>query len=261
MKRKSIVCMIILTALLLSGCTNKTTQGTEQSSAVETAPHSTTDTVIPPASTDTVESTDHQENGTAQTGTAQDGTTQDGTAQDGTTQNGTAQNSTTQNSTVQNGADGATMISEEEAKQIALAHAGLKADQVTFIKSGKDREDGHIRYDVEFYTTDKKEYDYEIDPYTGEILEYDYDAEYYPQSANSTDTAAISEDEAKQIALKKVSGATTNDIREFKTDYDNSKLKYEGKIYYDHKEYEFEIDAHTGDILEWDEEQISAGNL
>ena len=247
MKRKSIFCMIILSALLLSGCTKKNTQGTEQSSAVETTPHSTTtDTVLPPASTDTVESTTHQENSTAQ---------------DGTTQNGTTQNSTTQNSTAQNGADGTTMISEEEAKQIALAHAGLKADQVTFIKSGKDREDGHIRYDVEFYTTDNKEYDYEIDPYTGEILGYDYDAEYYPQSANITDTAAISEDEAKQIALKKVSGATTNDIREFKTDYDNSKLKYEGKIYYDHKEYEFEIDAHTGDILEWDEEQISAGNL
>ena len=153
------------------------------------------------------------------------------------------------------------MISEEEAKQIALAHAGLPADQVTFIKSGTDREDGHVRYDVEFYTNDKKEYDYEIDPYTGEILEYDYDAEYYVQSSDTTDTKTITEDEAKKIALDKVPGATSEHIREFKTDYDNGKLKYEGKIYYNQKEYEFEIDAHSSTILEWDEEPIYGANF
>ena len=67
------------------------------------------------------------------------------------------------------------VITEEEAKQIALSHAGLTADQVTFIKSRKDRNDGLINYDIEFYTGDHKEYDYEIDPYTGKILEWDMD--------------------------------------------------------------------------------------
>ena len=149
-------------------------------------------------------------------------------------------------------------ISEEEAKTIALNHAGLTADQVTFIKSGMDREDGREVYDVEFYTQDQKEYDYEIDLHTGEVWNYDYDAEYYSQSADVLSGEKISEERAKQIALEKVSGATEQDIREFGLDYDNGKQTYEGKIYYNQKEYE--IDAATGEIREWDEEPIYGGN-
>ena len=77
----------------------------------------------------------------------------------------------------QNTSEGTNIISEEEAKQIALAHAGLTTEQITFIESSMDRDYGREHYDVEFYTHDQKEYDYEIDPYTGEILDVDYDAE------------------------------------------------------------------------------------
>ena len=69
------------------------------------------------------------------------------------------------------------MLSEEEAKKIALIHAELTLDQVTFIKSEVDRDDERINYEIEFYTNDQKEYDYEIDPYTGDILSYDYDVD------------------------------------------------------------------------------------
>lgn len=75
---------------------------------------------------------------------------------------------------------------------------------------------------------------------------------------NHTGTAdTISEDDAKQIALDQIPGASVQDIREFKTDYDNGKLQYEGKIYFEEKEYEFEIDAYTGTILEWDVDSIN----
>ncbi len=70
-------------------------------------------------------------------------------------------------------------ISEEEAQNIALSHAGLTAEQVTFIKSDLDMEDGKQTYDVEFYTEEGKEFDYEIDSTSGEILDFDYDAEYH----------------------------------------------------------------------------------
>ena len=66
-------------------------------------------------------------------------------------------------------------ISEEEAKTIALEHAGLTADQVTFMKSELDLENGNQVYDIEFYTEDRKEYDYEIHSQTGEIVDMDYD--------------------------------------------------------------------------------------
>ena len=159
----------------------------------------------------------------------------------------------------QNTTDGTTKISEDEAKQIALNHAGLTTDQVTFIKSGIDRDNGRENYDVEFYTHDQKEYDYEIDPYTGAVLDVNYDAEYHNQSSQPHEGESITAEDAKKIALDQVAGATTQNIREFKSDYDNGKLKYEGKIYHEQTEYEFEIDGYTGSILEWDVEPIYNG--
>ena len=153
-----------------------------------------------------------------------------------------------------------TMISEENARKIALSHAGLTAEQVTFIKSGIDRDNGRKNYDIEFYTHDQKEYDYEIDPYSGEVLDYDYDAEYYMPSSETSEVREITADAAKQIALEQVPGAAAQHIREFESDYDNGKLQYEGKIYYEQTEYEFEIDGHNGEILEWDVEPI-CGNI
>lgn len=57
---------------------------------------------------------------------------------------------------------------------------------------------------------------------------------------------------AKKIALDKVSGAASSNLRKIKLDYDDGRAKYEGEIIYQNKEYDFEIDAYTGEILEWD---------
>ena len=147
-------------------------------------------------------------------------------------------------------------ISVEEAKAIALAHAGLTADQVTFVKSGLDWDDGRETYDLEFYTSDHREFDYDIDPYTGKVLSFDHDAEYYAPPAPSNSGGSITAEEAKAKALAQVPGATMDNIREFETDYDDGRLEYEGKIYYDHMEYEFEIDGYSGAIRSWEVESI-----
>ncbi|MBQ8807801.1 MAG: PepSY domain-containing protein, partial [Clostridia bacterium] len=47
------------------------------------------------------------------------------------------------------------------------------------------------------------------------------------------------------------------DIKEFKKDRDDGKTYYDGKIVYDKKEYEFEIDAQTGTITEWDIDSVN----
>ena len=153
---------------------------------------------------------------------------------------------------------GSAAISTEQAKQIALSHAGLSSSQVSFIRSKLDWEDGRRVYEVEFYNTSNyTEYDYEIDASSGDILSYDHDAEYYQRPSTGTGSsggsAAISTEQAKQIALARVPGAT--DIR-IHLDRDDGRLEYEGSIYYGSWEYEFTIDATTGAIREWERDSI-----
>ena len=145
-------------------------------------------------------------------------------------------------------------ITGEQAQEIALAHAGLTASQVTFVRSRLDYERGRQCYEVEFYTAGFTEYDYEIDASTGEILSYDFDAEgYVPPAAGST---AITADQAMQIALAEVPGAGAGDIWEFEVDMDDGRLEYEGTIYYSGMEYEFTIDGYSGAIRGWEVESI-----
>lgn len=147
-------------------------------------------------------------------------------------------------------------ITEEDAKNLALTHAGLTEAEVTFVKSGLDLENGRKVYDVEFYTKDFKEYDYEINAENGEIMDFDYDAEFYAPSAPAASDATVTEEEAKALAIAKVPGAALTDIREFKLDRDDGRMEYEGTIVYDKMEYEFEINAATGEFLNWEAESV-----
>ena len=149
-------------------------------------------------------------------------------------------------------------ITADRAKEIALSHAGLTAGQVTFARANLDWENGRQVYEVEFYTSDYKEYDYEIDASTGAVLSYDYDAEYYSRPTNpgtSTGTA-ISEARAREIAVSQVSGATDANVRRVELDRDDGRMQYEVKIVYNNMEYDFDIDASTGTILSRDVESV-----
>lgn len=144
------------------------------------------------------------------------------------------------------------LLSAEDAAAKALAHAGLKESEVTFVEKKLEWEDGRQVYDVEFYTAGGKEYDYEIDAKTGEILSFDYDAEHYTPTGGSPADL----EKAKEIALEKVPGAAASDIKKAKQDWDDGKKIFEIEIIYNEMEYDFEIDASTGTILEFDAESI-----
>lgn len=159
-----------------------------------------------------------------------------------------------QNPTVQ--AAGA--VDEAKAKQIALDHAGVSESDTAFLLVKPDYDDGVAVYDVEFYVAaTNSEFDYEIDAATGEIRSYDYDAENYAPAQQGTAASGqtMSEAEIRAIALAKVPGATENDIR-LNLDRDDGRLRYEGKIIYQGMEYDFEIDAYSGAIQEWDAESV-----
>ena len=77
---------------------------------------------------------------------------------------------------------------------------------------------------------------------------------FVPNGTITPEVSSISTEDAKQIALNQVPGATTENISRFETDYDNGRLVYDGEIHFQQNEYDFEIDAQDGTILEWDVE-------
>lgn len=62
----------------------------------------------------------------------------------------------------------------------------------------------------------------------------------------------IGQDKVIEIALGKVPGATVSDVTEIEREYENGIIEYEGEIWYQGYEYEFEIDGSTGNILKWE---------
>lgn len=83
-----------------------------------------------------------------------------------------------------------------------------------------------------------------------------------PQSGSSGSSAdtgnpygvSISLEQAQQIALNRVPGASAQNIS-IELDADDGWYVYEGDILYNRMEYEFEIDANSGTILKWEQER------
>ena len=140
-------------------------------------------------------------------------------------------------------------ITPDEAKQAALDHAKLTAEQVIFTQAKLDYDDGRAVYDIEFYSGNK-EYDYEIDANSGKVLEFDYDIENFDISSAQV---KLSLDEAKAVALKNAK-LSENDVvfTKAKLDYDDGRAVYDIEFYSGNKEYDYEIDANTGKILDRD---------
>lgn len=144
-------------------------------------------------------------------------------------------------------------ITEDQAKQVAFDHAQVKESDLTGLTVKKDYDDGISIYEIEFQAGNKK-YEYDIKAADGQILKTDYeiDEDYVDSQTAQT---SISEEDARALALAKVQGATDSDLR-IKLEKDDGRLIYEGKIVFDQTEYDFEIDAESGDFLKWEQESV-----
>ena len=74
---------------------------------------------------------------------------------------------------------------------------------------------------------------------------------------NTQTTNKITEEQAKQIMLNKVPEAT---ILEFSYDNDEVAPKYDGKLIKDNYEYEIDVDSRSGNIIKFEQEDISANS-
>lgn len=145
-------------------------------------------------------------------------------------------------------------ITEAEAKQIALDHAGVSESETERMRVKLGRDDGVQEYEVNFYVGNR-EYDYDINAATGEIRSHDSEIDDDYVSSTEAAGAAVSEDEARATVVARVSGASASDVRLY-LERDDGRLVYEGELIYNGTEYEFQIDATTGDVLDWESESV-----
>lgn len=241
MKKLSLAAIIVTVSISLAGCTNSETASNGNKTNTESTTQNSTESNVQNSSES---STENNNVNNAQNNTVNN-------PQDNNTNNA-------QNNIVNNTGN----ISLDKAKEIALSHAGLSADQVTFVKVKMDFDDGIQKYDIKFYCNGQ-EYDYEINSSNGQIIQFDYDMEYnYIPNNNTTNyqsnvntTANISVERAKEIALSHA-GLASNQVtfQRIELDFDNGIQKYEIEFYYNYREYSYEIDANTGNILSYEQD-------
>lgn len=157
-------------------------------------------------------------------------------------------------------------IDESTAREAALTHAGIAESDTAYLHCYEEYDDGHLEcYNVEFMAGNTC-YEYEIDCYTGSVLEcseknYGHHAEtgqHHSESHHSSQssTSYIGDSAALEIALNHAGIAESSlTKKEIDLDEEAGRIVYELELKTDTMEYEYEIDAITGDILKADSER------
>lgn len=182
-------------------------------------------------------------------------------------------------------------ITEEQAKEIMLE----KVPEATIVKFSYDKDKGEMKYEGTL-VKDNVKYEIDVDRRTGEIIAFEQEymntnhtsngvsSEAVPQeettssessqaqqvgnnnasvsSENSAkqpsinSSATITEEEAKAIILSKV---PNGNIVEFSYDVDDGRKQYEATVIKDNSKYELDVDAISGEIITFEQENLQFG--
>jgi uncharacterized membrane protein YkoI len=144
------------------------------------------------------------------------------------------------------------LLTVEEAKAIAVKSVG---GNVTGLELDRERS-GDI-YEVEV-KSDGVEYDLDIDAKTGKVLRTDKDDsddddwdDIDQDDVVAFDGKFISEKAATAIAMKKAKGT----VSEIELDDEDGRVIYEIEIKDGAYEYEFDIDAISGEVLKFEKDR------
>ncbi|HPU63669.1 MAG TPA: PepSY domain-containing protein, partial [Mobilitalea sp.] len=168
-----------------------------------------------------------------------------------------AKESSTSKTSTSNNTSSKKYIGKTEAFNKALEHAGVSKSAVTEYEVDFDKDNGKAVYEIEFETSDR-EYDYEIDAYTGKVLKYESEARDARKTSKNNTTPVptktaenyIGKTKAKEIAFShaKVDAGKVKDL-EIELDMNGSRAVYEIEFKAGNKEYDYEVDAVTGEVL------------
>lgn len=116
----------------------------------------------------------------------------------------------------------------------------------------REQEDSRVIYDVEFIDQAKgMEYEYEILASDGSVYSFESEKFNHTSNMNNVQVKIKKEDAMKKI-LDKVPGATEKDIY-IQLEENRGVYVYDGEVVNEKKEYDFEMDANTGEFLKWEE--------
>ena len=135
----------------------------------------------------------------------------------------------------------------DSAFALALENAGVPEGDAYNVKVEQDKEHEISIWQVEF-ETDYGDYDYEIAVADGRIVGADYEVD--EEWLASLGGSPADEDEAKTIVAGKAGGAAAEEVQIWQ-ESDDGQARFEGELYCDGMKYEFEMDAQTGIIFDW----------
>lgn len=161
-------------------------------------------------------------------------------------------------------------ISQEEAVKKALEILGVAQDQVDNLVVKKETEDGQAVYDVSF-TYEDMAYEYVIDAQTGQPIE----KEAEPSGEDDGDDdrsqvigrlgqavqAALSSEEATAVAFSDFAqvygvGADAVDNLLVESSTEDGRASYDISFDYDAYSFSYTVDAQTGDIIDFSEDDL-----
>ena len=168
-----------------------------------------------------------------------------------------------------------TFISKNEVKDIIAKNMNVNSGDLYFEDIDFEFDKGV--YEVEVYYQNR-DYEYKIDAKEGKVIYTDFRNINTNNSQNNSNnnnsngsnnsnsnnqnslnnvTASISLDEAKNIAVTNA-GVDINSVKftREELDHDNHTLVYELEFFYNNIEYDYEINATTGDIISYDKDSI-----
>lgn len=154
-------------------------------------------------------------------------------------------------------------IGLDAAKKAALNQAGASSKEVTFLQTELDWDDGVAEYEIKF-TWNNKIYDYEINADDGDITEYSVKKIKQKKAASKPDKTKAVKETSGNISVEKAKENVLEHAgyKEKEVTFTKSKLdKDDGVSVYDIEfrvnglEYEYEVNAATGKIVDYDVEE------
>ena len=149
-------------------------------------------------------------------------------------------------------------IGRSEAERIAREYAGVGDTTAVVCEVDAELDERTPHYEVELKLS-IGEFEYAVDAYTGQVLRGQAGILAGAGDSGVLSPADIGAEAAKAAALSHA-GVSADQVSSIwaKRDYEDGRLEYEVEFWVGSTEYEYEIDAATGQVIGFDHEQDGA---